>query len=129
MAVRWKEKIIEGVVLGVTLAIMSIFVGFIWNQAFKVSSVMINVETKLQEVVDTFNETVTDLDDRLYILENNVGDNFAVTTKEAVEYIEEPIFEMAPPSPAPVIEEDYQEEPYIEQRIQQIEPLQKIWTK
>ena len=52
-----REKLVDGVVIGLTTAIMIIFVTFLWDRANLVGDVMYAVEDKMVEVITVFNET------------------------------------------------------------------------
>ena len=71
MSIKFKEKMMEGVIIGLTTSIMIIFITFLWTQALKVSDVMDNVESKMVEVIKTFNESNKVLEDRIVQLESN----------------------------------------------------------
>lgn len=68
-----KENLIEGVVIGLTTSIMIIFITFLWNKARAVDTVMYNVEKKIEEVVDTVNDTNKILSERITNLENTLS--------------------------------------------------------
>jgi len=108
----------EGLIIGLTTSIMIIFITFLWTQALKVSDVMDNVETKMEEVVKTFNESNKLIEERVSNLENKEE---LITYKESV-----PNILSYPPSPSPIVEVDAMIE---QQELPQLQQYDRVWKK
>ena len=59
----------EGIIIGLTTSIMIIFITFLWQKALAVDSVLGNVEDKIEEMVQTINDSNDIIVERIEKLE------------------------------------------------------------